>query len=437
MITDFHIHSHYSRATSPQLNAVGLHKWGQIKGITVIGTGDFTHPKWFNELQEKLESAEPGLFKLNKKFEQEIQEEVPVSCRPNAGHPGMRYMLSVEISSIYSKNGRVRKVHSIVCAPSFEVAAKINHQLGKIGNITHDGRPILGLDAKELLKIVLDASPECMFIPAHVWTPHFSIFGSNSGFDSIEGCFEELTDHITALETGLSSDPAMNWLWSDLDRFTLVSNSDAHSPMKLGREANRLKCDLSYAAIKDTVKKGDPKSFIETIEFYPQEGKYFSDGHRACKVNLTPEETQKLGGLCPKCGGKLTVGVLHRVKSLADRKNPEDRKTRVPFRYLVPLNEVIASILGVGTQSKKVEREYFNLINELGNEFHILLDVPIKEIEKAGGPQLAEGINKVRRGDIHIEPGYDGEFGKVQVFPDGSGSNPRGSKNDARQAAMF
>lgn len=426
MITDLHIHSHYSRATSPQLNATGLHKWGQIKGIQVMGTGDFTHPEWINELQQNLEEAEPGLFKLNNKIIQEVQEEVPLAC-----HGDMRYLLSVEISCIYSKNDRVRKLHCIVCAPSFEAAAKINHQLGKIGNITHDGRPILGLDAKELLKIVMDASSDCMFIPAHVWTPHFAVFGSNSGFDRIEECFEDMTDHVTALETGLSSDPKMNWLWSDLDRFTLVSNSDAHSPMKLGREANRLNCELNYFVIKDTIKTGDPTKFLETIEFYPEEGKYHCDGHRACKVSLTPEETAKHDGLCPKCGRKVTVGVLNRVMSLADRKDPEERPNRIPFRYLVPLNEILSNLLQVGPQSKKVMNAYWKLVSELGNEFHILLDTPLADIEKVGGPQTALAIDKVRRGDIHIEPGYDGEYGIVEVF------TPEELKVDDKQAALF
>ncbi|MEZ4087215.1 MAG: endonuclease Q family protein [Candidatus Gracilibacteria bacterium] len=425
-IADFHIHSHYSRATSPQLTAPGLHKWGQIKGIKVMGTGDFTHPSWFTELQDNLESAEPGLFKLNNKIVQEVQPEVPQSC-----HGEMRYLLSVEISSIYSKNGRVRKIHSIICSPTFQAAAKINHALDKIGNIKHDGRPILGIDAKELLKIVMDASPDCMFIPAHVWTPHFALFGSNSGFDSIEECFEEMTEHITALETGLSSDPAMNYLWSDIDRFTLVSNSDAHSPMKLGREANRLNCELNYFDIKETIKSGNPDKFLETIEFYPEEGKYHCDGHRNCKVSMTPEETKEANGICPKCERKVTVGVLNRVMSLADRKDPEARPNRIPYRYLVPLNEILSNIHQVGPNSKTVMTQYWKIIAALGNEFHILLDAPLSEIEKIGGPQIALAIDKVRRGDIYIKPGYDGEYGIVQVF------SPEELEIDDKQTALF
>lgn len=441
-IADFHIHSHYSRATSPQLNTVGIHKWAQIKGIEVIGTGDFTHPEWFLELQEKLEPAEPGLFKLKPDHAKLADSEVPDSCKTSAAgdKTAMRYLLTVEISSIYSKNGRGRKAHSIVCAPSFEVAAKINHQLEKIGNIKHDGRPILGLDPKELMKIVFDTSPDCMFIPAHIWTPHFSIFGSKSGFDSIEECFEEMTDHITALETGLSSDPAMNRLWSDLDRFTLISNSDAHSAMKLGREANRLACERNYHAIKDTLKTGDPSRFLETIEFYPEEGKYHHDGHRACKINFTPAQTAEHKGICPKCNQPLVIGVLNRVQSLADRSAKNTNKsanpptalpTKIPFRYLVPLPEILSSVLKVGPQSKRITTEYFNLINHLGNEFHLLLDTPLEEIQKVGGPTIAQAIQNMRDGNLHIEPGYDGEFGKVQVF-----ANKEKAAN-RRQEVMF
>jgi len=425
-IADFHIHSHYSRATSPQCNALGLNKWGQIKGIKVIGTGDFTHPQWFNELQEKLEEAEPGLFKLKKQYAEEVKPEVPLACWDE-----MRYMLSTEISTIYSKNDRVRKIHSVVCAPSFESAAKINDELSKIGNLKADGRPILGLDCEELLKIVMDASPESMFILAHIWTPHFSVFGSASGFDSIDECFEDMVPHITALETGLSSDPAMNWLWSDLDRFTLVSNSDAHSPMKLGREANRLNTELDYYAMKEAVKRGDPNQFLETIEFYPEEGKYHYDGHRTCKVCLSPEETAKNKGLCPECGKKVTIGVCNRVKSLADRKNPELRPNRIPFRYLVPLTDILANLFGTSPNTKRVLNEYFTLVSELGNEFHILLDAPVPDIERVAGAQIATAIDKMRRGDIHIEPGYDGEYGKVQVFSDTD------MKESSNQQALF
>ncbi len=426
-IADFHIHSHYSRATSKEMNMVSLYKWGQIKGIQVIGTGDFTHPAWFNEIREKLEDAEPGLFTLKKDLAEEITVEIPPSCRTR-----MRFLLTVEISCIYSKNGKVRKVHMILAAPSFPAAAKINEALGKVGNLHADGRPILGLDAKELVKIALDASPDCMIIPAHAWTPHFGVLGQSSGFNTLEECFEELTPHITAIETGLSSDPAMNWRLSQLDNVTLVSNSDAHSPRKLGREANRFRCELSYFEILDALKKGDPKRFLETIEFYPEEGKYHLDGHADCNVSLTPEETKKLEGICPECGKKLVIGVMNRVDTLADRapdsveektENPTVHEGRpfahakhIPFRYLVPLPEILADVLEVGPASKKVNLQYMELIGKLGNEFYILLDAPLEKIQAASSPVIAEAIKRVRTGKIHIEPGYDGKFGIIKVF---------------------
>lgn len=429
---DFHIHSHFSRATSKAMNIINLAKWGQLKGIEVMGTGDFTHPGWFMEMREKLEEAEPGLYKLKKTFTDEINREVPASCQAE-----QRFLLTVEISAIYSKGNKVRKVHVIVGAPSFEVASKINTKLATIGNLQADGRPILGIDAKELFKIVLDASPDCLFIPAHIWTPHFGVLGSNSGFDSLQECFEELTPMITALETGLSSDPAMGATCSFLKDFTFVSNSDAHSPAKLGREVNRFSTELSYFAIRNALKQGDPKQFLETIEFYPEEGKYFLDGHRACAVALRPEETIKLNGLCPKCEKKLTVGVLHRIKSLQDRpssgqsgldKASSDQSlerqtldnrsanTKIPFRYFVPLPEILADILNSASSSKKVEQEYFSLLNALGNEFDILLDIPLPDIEKASSALFGEAIRRVRAGEIFIQPGYDGEYGIIRVF---------------------
>lgn len=422
-IADFHIHSHYSRATSKEMNLVSLYKWGQIKGIQVIGTGDFTHPAWFNEIREKLTEAEPGLFTLKKDLEQEVMKEVPPSCRSI-----MRFLLTVEISCIYSKGGKVRKVHMVLAAPSFPVAARINEQLSKVGNLTADGRPILGLDAKELVKIALDASPDCMIIPAHVWTPHFGVLGHSSGFNSLEECFEEFTPNLTAIETGLSSDPAMNRRLSMLDSITLVSNSDAHSPGKLGREANRFRCGLSYFEMRDALKTGDPQRFLETVEFYPEEGKYHLDGHMDCNVSFMPDETKKLDGICPKCGKKLIIGVMNRVETLADR--PADasaasgaggnggrpQKTSIPFRYLVPLPEVLADVLETSAASKKVKGYYMELVAKVGNEFHILLDAPLEQIRHASNPLIAEAIRRVRAGDIHIEPGYDGKFGVIEVF---------------------
>ncbi|MBI2463798.1 DNA helicase UvrD [Candidatus Peregrinibacteria bacterium] len=406
---DFHIHSHYSRATSKFMDANNLYKWGQLKGIRIIGTGDFTHPKWFSELREKLEPAESGLFRLKKAYAKEIEHEIPESCRSD-----FRFMLTVEISNIYSKNGRVRKVHNVICAPSFEIASKINSELSKIGNLQADGRPILGLDSKRLFQITLDASTDCMFIPAHIWTPYFAVFGSKSGFDSLEECFEDLTPFITALETGLSSDPPMNRTLSALDDFTLVSNSDAHSPQKLGREVNRFDTELSYFSIRDAVKNGDPKHFLETVEFFPEEGKYHYDGHSTCEVRFSPEETKKHNGLCPKCGHPLTIGVLNRVASLADRSEPG--KKSIPYRYLIPLPEILSDIYSKGVSSKYVNGLYFSMLEKLGNEFSILLDIPLETIEKASSSYVARAIQKVREGKVRIAPGYDGEFGTIEVF---------------------
>ncbi|MBI3752962.1 MAG: DNA helicase UvrD, partial [Deltaproteobacteria bacterium] len=324
------------------------------------------------------------------------------------------FLLSAEISCIYSKNGRTRKIHSIIFVPDFKDAAKINASLAKIGNLAADGRPILGLDAKELLKIVMDASPDAMFVPAHAWTPHFSVFGAASGFDSLEECFEDLTPHIHAIETGLSSDPSMNWRLSALDRITLISNSDAHSPAKIGREANIFDAEISYKAITDAIKTR--KGFSGTIEFFPEEGKYHYDGHRLCKVSMSPDETIKHHYLCPVCGKKVTVGVIHRVEKLADRKNGFKPKDAPSFYSIIPLPEIIAEVMKVGVNSKKVDNEYQNLLQKLGSEFKILMDTPLEEIEKAGSPVLREAISRMRAGNVHIAPGYDGEFGKIKMF---------------------
>ncbi|OGJ50452.1 DNA helicase UvrD [Candidatus Peregrinibacteria bacterium RIFOXYB2_FULL_32_7] len=412
-IADFHIHSHYSRATSKEMDIVSLAKWGQLKGINVIGTGDFTHPRWFEELYEKLEPAEEGLFKLKDKYAEQIQTQIPKSCQNE-----IRFVLTAEISSIYKKNGKVRKIHNVIVAPKFEYVAKISAELNKIGNLKSDGRPILGLDAKKLLKIMLDVSEECLFIPAHIWTPHFSVFGSMSGFDTLKEAFEELTPYIYALETGLSSDPAMNFRLSQINNLALVSNSDAHSPQKLGREANVFNTDLNYKSIYTAIKNNDLEKFIATIEFFPEEGKYHFDGHRNCQMRLSPKETIKNNYLCPKCGKKVTIGVAHRVEDLADKKeNFKPRKAR-PFKSIIPLPEIIAEALKVGPNSKKVAIIYQNMLNALGNEFSILLKKEIFDIEKVATPLIAEGIRKMRAGDIQIKAGYDGEFGTVKIFKD-------------------
>ncbi|HYQ48363.1 MAG TPA: endonuclease Q family protein [Thermodesulfovibrionales bacterium] len=405
-IADLHIHSRYSRATSRDLNPENLWRWSQLKGIAVTGTGDFTHPAWLQELKEKLEPSGNGLYTLTGGFR---TQAVPAACRADVS-----FMLSAEISCIYKKAGRTRKVHAIVLAPGFADAEKINGRLAGVGNLRSDGRPILGLDAKELLRIVLDASPEAMLIPAHAWTPHFSVFGAASGFDSLEECFEDLTPHVYAIETGLSSDPLMNWRLSALDRITLVSNSDAHSPAKLGREANILDTDISYAGIMHALKTG--KGFAGTIEFFPEEGKYHNDGHRSCEVSLTPRETLRHNGICPVCGKNLTIGVMHRVEKLADREEGYRPDSRPPFYSIIPLPEIISETLNVGPASRKVDAMYQDLLGSLGNEFRILMEIPLPELEAAGSPRLAEAIAKMRAGDVSIAPGYDGEFGKIRIF---------------------
>ncbi len=406
-IADLHIHSKYSRATSKEMSPESIWKWAQIKGISVIGTGDFTHPKWFKELNEKLESSSGnGLFRLRKDFR---TNDIPDLCKAD-----VFFMLTAEISCIYSKNGKTRKIHSILFVPDFASAAKINIALAKIGNLNADGRPILGLDARELLKIVMNEAPDGMFIPAHAWTPHFSIFGAESGFDSFEECFEDLTPYIYAIETGLSSDPLMNWRLSALDKITLLSNSDAHSPAKIGREANIFDTDISYKPMMDAIRTR--KGFLGTIEFFPEEGKYHYDGHRTCGISLTPKETLKHNYLCPVCGKKVTVGVMHRVEKLADRKEGFKAKGSPSFHSIIPLPEIISEVLKVGPNSKAVDKEYQNLLQKLGSEFKILMDTPLGDIEAASSPLIREAILRMRKGDVHIAPGYDGEYGKIKIF---------------------
>jgi uncharacterized protein (TIGR00375 family) len=385
-----------------------LDKWAKIKGISILGTGDFTHPGWLSELKEKLELTENGFFKLKN------------------SDTGVRFILTGEISCIYSKAGRTRKIHLVIFAPSFEVVDKINTQLSWIGNLKSDGRPILGLDAKELLKIVLDTSEKCLVVPAHIWTPHFSIFGANSGFDSVEECFEELSSNIYALETGLSSDPEMNWRLKALDKYTLISNSDAHNPKNLGREANVFEGDeLSYRSIIEAIKLGskayssEAVRLIYTIEFFPQEGKYHFDGHRSCGVRLSPSQTKKANYLCPKCKKPLTIGVMHRVEKLADRPEGFKPQGAIPQKHLIPLAEIIASALGQQKNTKAVDEEYQNLVQRIGSEFEILLEIPLSKLQSSLHPKIFEGIKRVREEKIKVLPGYDGEYGKVQIFKKG------------------
>jgi len=415
-IADLHIHSKYSRATSRDMSPETLWKWAQLKGIRVISTGDFTHPKWLEELKQKLGENSNTLLSLNDDIK---SKDIPDSCSSDVS-----FILSSEISCIYSKKGRVRKVHCVVFAPDFPAVTKINLALSRIGNLSSDGRPILGLDARELLKIVRDVSDRAMLVPAHIWTPHFSVFGAVSGFDSLEECFEDLTPSIFAVETGLSSDPAMNWRLSALDRITLISNSDAHSPSKIGREANIFDTEVTYQNIIDAIKTRE--GFLGTIEFFPEEGKYHFDGHRACNVNLSPDETSKFNYLCPVCGKKLTVGVMHRVRKLADREDGFRPEGALPYFSIIPLVEIIAETLQVGVSSKAVTKKYFDLIEKLGSEFRILMDTPLGDIEAAGSPLLRDAIARMRSGEVHIVPGYDGEYGKIRIFEEVERSEIKG-----------
>lgn len=410
-IADLHIHSYLSRATAKNLNLEYLNLWAQLKGITVVGTGDFTHPQWFSELSERLEPEEEGLFRLRPEYAAETAQMVLPSCQGPA-----RFILSAEISSIYKKDGKTRKVHNLILVPTLEVAGKINDKLGRIGNIASDGRPILGLDAKTLLEIVLETSAQAVLIPAHIWTPWFSVLGSKSGFDSMEECFEDLTPHIFAVETGLSADPAMHWRVSSLDRFTLVSNSDAHSPSNLGREANLFDTDLSYAGITEALRARDGKRFLGTLEYFAEEGKYHFDGHRKCGVRLSPLETLKNKGLCPVCGRPVTIGVMHRVEELADRKAGQKPKKADPYTSLLPLTDVLSEILQVGPKSQKVGRAYRTLLEKVGPEFEILRKPPLDALERHGPPLLAEAIRRMRNKQVRIAPGYDGAFGTVSLF---------------------
>jgi len=412
-IADLHIHSKYSRATSKNMVLEELDRWADDKGILVMATGDFTHPQWFKEIKEKLEPAEPGLFKLKPQYKKETMKGTFAETR---------FILSVEISGIYSKNNKTRRIHNIVFVPSIESAEKINAQLSWIGNIASDGRPILGLDSEELAKIVFGVDPEAVIIPAHAWTPWFSIFGSMSGFDTIEECFGKYADKIFAIETGLSSDPAMNWRLSKLDKIALISNSDSHSLERIGREANIFDTEISYAGIMGAIKSGPPE-FVATIEFFPEEGKYHYDGHRVCGIVLSPEETKKYKGICPKCGKPLTIGVMNRVEKLADRSPLGEHKNnyttydnRVPYYNLISLDKIIADAFGMGLTAKKVKEEYKNLIKAFGNEIKILIDADKKELSSVADPKIIEGIKRVREGKIKIRPGYDGEYGEVKIF---------------------
>ena len=408
-IADFHIHSKYSRATSKQCVPEMLDVWARQKGLDLIGTGDFTHAAWREELRQSLVPAGEGLYTLGKALRQKTMLDA------DAFAP--RFMVSGEISCIYKKNGRVRKVHSVILLPSLEAADALAKRLEAIGNLHSDGRPILGLDCKDLLEITLDTCPQAFLIPAHIWTPHFSLFGAYSGFDDIQECFEDLSGHIRALETGLSSDPPMNWRLSALDRFTLVSNSDAHSPANLAREANLFDTELSYPEIVSALSDPAGGAFRGTIEFFPEEGKYHYDGHRNCGVCQKPADTIAADGVCPACGGRITVGVLHRVEQLADRPEGFAPAHARRFESLVPLAEVIAASTGQSPASKQGQKLYQELLRHIGPELSVLRLAPLEDIERRAGGLVAEGIRRLRAGRVDIRPGYDGEYGKITIIP--------------------
>ena len=411
LVADLHLHSHYSRATSRDLTLEHLWKWAQLKGVQVVATGDIAHPGWLAELRDKLEPAEAGLFRLKPEHTAGVVDQVPAACRGT-----VRFLIGGELSSIYKRHDRTRKVHNIVFSPSFEATARLQQELEKIGNIRSDGRPILGLDSRDLLEIVLQVDPRCHLIPAHVWTPWFSMLGSKSGFDSAQECFADLTPHLFAVETGLSSDPPMNWRVSWLDDYTLISSSDAHSPQKLAREATRFDTELSYDALFDALRSGDRARYHGTIEFFPEEGKYHLDGHRKCGVCWKPVTTRAHGGRCSACGKPVTVGVYHRMEELADRPRGARPACAGPFASLVPLPEALAEMLGVGPNSKRVQGEYLRLLERLGPELAILQDLPLEEIAAAGDPVLVEGIRRMRAGEVRAQGGYDGEYGVIRLF---------------------
>ena len=413
-IADLHIHSKYSRATSKDMEVTTLYKWAKWKGIKVLGTGDFTHPHYLAELKKDLEPLGNGLFKLKNKGDE------------------VYFMLTTEVSNIFSAQGKGRRIHTLILAPSFEVVDKINKQFSRRGDLLADGRPTFGFNLKELVKMVLDVSSDCLLVPAHAWTPWYGLLGANGGFDSIEEAFENETKNIYAIETGLSSDIAMNWRLSALDKISLISNSDAHSPHKIGREANVFTCECDYYEIIDTIKKKDKDRFLCTIEFYPQEGKYHYDGHRKCNVSFSPQQTKEHNYLCPVCKQRLTVGVMHRVETLADRPQGFRPPNAIPEIHLIPLEEIIAEAVNRQVGTKTVREEYERLVNH-APEFEILLKLPLDELAHFVPPKILEGIIRVREGNVLITPGFDGVYGEIKIFPE----SKKTKKEPIKQAGLF
>lgn len=411
IIADLHLHSKYSRATSREMDVENMARWCKVKGITIVGTGDFTHPIWLRELKARLKPTDRGLYTYG----------------------GVHFMLTVEVSNIYPQGGRLRKIHNILFAPSLDIAERINAVLGRFGSLMADGRPTLTLPSDKLVEYVMEISPDCLVVPAHAWTPWFSLFGSNSGFDSLQECFGAQLRHIAAVETGLSSDPPMNWRLRQLDRVMLLSNSDAHSPAKLGREANVFDAEPDYYELARILREKDTSKFLYTIEFFPEEGKYHYDGHRNCNARMTPRDAKASGNRCPVCGRPVTVGVMHRVEDLADREEGAVPPGAMPYRNLIPLEEIIASAMGAQVGGSAVREEYFQLCARIGSEFAVLLDVPIAELAKHTTARIADGVRRVREGRVEIKPGYDGTYGEIRIF--GDGPQPAGEpKKDAQPA---
>lgn len=417
IIADLHLHSKYSRATSREMDVENMARWCKIKGITIVGTGDFTHPVWLRELKAKLKPTDRGLYT----------------------HGGIYFMLTVEVSNIYPQGGRLRKIHNIILCPSFEMAERINAVLGRFGSLMADGRPTLTLPSDKMVEYLMEISRDCMVVPAHVWTPWFSLFGSNSGFDSLDECFGDQTRHIYAVETGLSSDPPMNWRLSQLDRVVLVSNSDAHSPAKLGREANVFDAEPDYYELMRIIREKDTGKLLYTVEFFPEEGKYHYDGHRNCNARLTPEEAKTRGNRCPVCGRPVTVGVMHRVEDLADREEGYVPEGVVPHRNLIPLEEIIAESMGAQVGTSAVREEYFKLCAQLGNEFAVLLEVSLEDLARHTTPRIVEGVRRVREGQVEIKPGYDGVYGEIRIFGEApaTAAEPEKKEEEPAQIRLF
>ncbi|MCX7941357.1 MAG: endonuclease Q family protein [Endomicrobia bacterium] len=405
IISDFHIHSRYSRATSKDMNIPELARWAKFKGIGLLGSGDFTHPGWLQELKTYLKQVSEYTYEYD----------------------GVRFILTGEVSNIFYRDGKNYRVHNIIFMPSFDSVEQLNKKLQNYGELVSDGRPLLSLDCISLVEIVYSVTDKALIIPAHAWTPHFSIFGSLSGFDSIEECFGKYTNLIKSIETGLSSDPKMNWRLSKLDSITLVSNSDAHSPQNLGREANVFEisdnCQDMYTEVMEIIKTKDVRKFLYTIEFYPEEGKYHYDGHRNCKVCWSPKETKQNKGICPICGKKVTIGVLNRVDQLADRDENIVPDSVIQYRNVIPLMEIIADALGSGKGTQKTLNEYLYIVTQVAPEFEILLDLSEEELRRKINPRIAEGVIKVRKDEVDIFPGYDGEYGKINIRWTSTGSS--------------